>query len=347
MEQNRNKPKKIRWDHLLIWALILIVTASAVGILLRLLPKEEEGVTSLIDETIHIEFETEPQSEWVNVVPQPDIDVQHLTVNEFSRPGTKTKKIKYIVIHYLGNPQTTAQENHDYFESLKNDLDGVSMSANYVIGIEGEIIECVPPGEVAYASNQVNDCSISIENCHLEETGRFTVETYETCVHLTAWLVEEYQLEREDIIRHYDVTGKQCPLYYVQNPDKWEAFRDDVMAYIEECRTAYMKQVKESEEAARKEKEAAKAALETETEAVETAEIAETEAVTEASKNAQTEAVKSADETQTEASEDPQTEAAKSAEKAEEVQAEAAESAEKVQDEAAESAEKTQNDANE
>lgn len=326
MEQNRNKPKKIRWDHLLIWALVLIVTVSAVGILLRLLPKDEEGVTSLIDETIHIEFETEPQSEWVNVVPKPDIDVQHLTVNEFSRPGIETKEIEYIVIHYLGNPQTTAQENHDYFESLKNDLDGVSMSANYVIGIEGEIIECVPPGEVAYASNQVNDCSISIENCHLEETGRFTVETYETCVHLTAWLVEEYQLEREDIIRHYDVTGKQCPLYYVQNPDKWEAFRDDVMAYIEECRADYLKQVKESEEAARKEKEAAKAALETETETVKSAEAAETETITEAEKKAQTESSENSETT-------------------EKMQTEAVESAEKAQNETAESAEKVQNDA--
>ena len=341
MEQNRNKPKKIRWNHLLIWALVLIVTASAVGILLRLLPKEEEGVTSLIDETIHIEFETEPQSEWVNVVPKPEIDVQHLTVNEFSRPGIETKEIEYIVIHYLGNPQTTAQENHDYFESLKNDLDGVSMSANYVIGLEGEIIECVPPGEIAYASNQVNDCSISIENCHLEETGRFTVETYETCVHLTAWLVEEYQLEREDIIRHYDVTGKQCPLYYVQNPDKWEAFRDDVMEYIEECRAEYEKQVKESEEAAKKEKEAAKAESETGTEAVETAEITETEAVTEAAK-------KAAKKAQTEMSENSgaaektQTETAESAEKA---QDEAADAAEKAQDEAAEAAEKVQNGA--
>lgn len=232
---------------MVIWALVLLITASAVGIFLRLLPKDEQGVTSLIDETIHIEFETEPQSEWVNAVPKPEVDVQHLTMNEFSRPGEKTKKIQYIVIHYLGNPGTTAQENHDYFESLKGNIDNVSMSANYVIGLEGEIIECVPPGEIAYASNQINDCSISIENCHLEETGRFTVETYQACVQLTAWLVNEYGLERESIIRHYDVTGKQCPLYYVQNPDKWETFRDDVMAYIETCEKEYIESQTEPE----------------------------------------------------------------------------------------------------
>ena len=112
------------------------------------------------------------------------------------------------------------------------------MSANFVVGIQGEIIECVPPGEVAYASNSMNDYSISIENCHLDETGRFTEETYQSCVHLTAYLLEEYGLGREDIIRHYDVTGKECPLYYVENEDKWEEFRDDVMDYIASCREA-------------------------------------------------------------------------------------------------------------
>ena len=139
-----------------------------------------------------------------------------LTINDYSRPGYKVDAIEKVVIHYLGNPMTTAQENHDYFESLK-DLENVSMSANFVIGIEGEIIECVPPGEIAYASNSMNHLSISIENCHIDETGRFTEETYESCVHLTAYLVEKYGLEREDIIRHYDVTGKECPLYYVEH----------------------------------------------------------------------------------------------------------------------------------
>ena len=43
---------------------------------------------------------------------------------------------------------------------------------------------------------------------------------------------------REHIIRHYDVTGKECPLYYVEHEDKWEEFRDDVMNYIEECKEA-------------------------------------------------------------------------------------------------------------
>lgn len=84
----------------------------------------------------------------------------------------------------------------------------------------------------------MNHLSISIENCHLDDSGRFTEATYTSLVHLTAWLVCEYDLDREHIIRHYDVTGKECPLYYVEHEDKWEEFRDDVMNYIEECKEA-------------------------------------------------------------------------------------------------------------
>ena len=84
----------------------------------------------------------------------------------------------------------------------------------------------------------MNHLSVSIETRHLDTTGRFTENTYQSLVHLTAWLVDRYGLDRDHIIRHYDVTGKECPLYYVEHEDKWEEFKDNVMNYIEECREA-------------------------------------------------------------------------------------------------------------
>lgn len=238
--RGQDERKRIRWSRVFIWATAIVLITAGVVLLLQLIPDEEVNVDTLLEEptTIKIETETEPETEErVNPVPRPEIDEQLLTINEYSRPGDKTDAIEYVVIHYLGNPKTTAQQNHDYFESLK-DLKNVSMSANFVIDIDGEIIECVPPGEIAYASNSMNHLSVSIENCHLDDSGRFTEDTYESCVKLTAYLVAEYGLERENIIRHYDVTGKECPLYYVEHEDKWEAFRDDVMEYIAECSAA-------------------------------------------------------------------------------------------------------------
>ncbi|MGN0354226.1 MAG: N-acetylmuramoyl-L-alanine amidase [Muricoprocola sp.] len=167
-------------------------------------------------------------------VPRPEVDEQLLTVNPYSRPGKKMKKLKAVVIHYLGNPETTAQQNRDYFESLK-DLKDTSMSSNYVIGLEGEIIQCVPDDEVAYASNQANSYSISIENCNIDSTGKFMRETYISLVKLVAYLTAEYDLGRDQILRHYDVTGKECPRYYVDNEESWETFKDDVMNYRALC----------------------------------------------------------------------------------------------------------------
>lgn len=232
---HRKKQKRVRWDHLLVWFVAIVLTTAAVYMLLRVISVDE---TKEVVQRIETEVrQTETEKQDINAVPEPEIDRQHLTVNEYSRPGEQTDAVEYIVIHYLGNPKTSAQENRDYFESLKDSGD-VSMSANFVVGIDGEIIECVPPGEIAYASNEMNSKSISIENCHLDDTGRFTEDTYKACVELAAWLAEEYDIDREHIIRHYDVTGKACPLYYVEHEDKWEKLRDDIMEYRETCRNA-------------------------------------------------------------------------------------------------------------
>ncbi len=234
MRQEGEGPKT---RQVLLWIIFVELVVVVVGLVIALLPREDEKLDALLEQDVTIAYEEETETEAL-AVPEPDIDVQLLTINEFSRPGTKTDGINYIVIHYLGNPQTTAQQNHDYFESLKNDLDSVYMSANYIVGLEGEIIQCVPDDEIAYASNSENHDSISIENCHPDETGMFTEATYESLVKLTAYLTEKYGLGRDDIIRHYDVTGKECPIYYVEHEDKWEEFKDDVMAYRAECEAA-------------------------------------------------------------------------------------------------------------
>lgn len=158
---------------------------------------------------------------------KPEIDVQLLDINEYSRPGTESDGITGIVIHYTANPGSTAQENRDYFQGLK-DSHETSVSSNFVIGLEGEIIQCVPTWEVAYASNERNKDTISIECCHPDETGKFTKKTYRSMVQLTAWLCKKYSLTEEAVIRHYDVTGKNCPKYFVEEEAAWTDFKADV-----------------------------------------------------------------------------------------------------------------------
>lgn len=104
-----------------------------------------------------------------------------------------------------------------------------------MIGLEGEVIACVPPGEVAYASNNRNSDTVSIENCHPDVTGKFNPATYESLVKLTGWLCCKYQLDplNGGVIRHYEVTGKICPKYFVENEEAWQAFLQDVQDWID------------------------------------------------------------------------------------------------------------------
>lgn len=158
---------------------------------------------------------------------QPEIQEELLTPNRYSRPGIKTERIRGIVIHYTANPGSSAMQNRNYFEGLK-DTHLTEASSHFVVGLEGEIIQCVPLNEVAYASNNRNSDTISVETCHWEEDGAYTDETYESMVQLTAWLCKKYDLTEQDIIRHYDIKGKICPKYFVEHEDAWIQFKMDV-----------------------------------------------------------------------------------------------------------------------
>ncbi len=166
---------------------------------------------------------------------QPEIDVQLLDVNAYSRPGIRTEQITGIVIHYTANPGSTAQENRDYFNGLQYSHE-TEASSNFVIGLDGEIIQCVPTWEVAYASNERNIDTVSIECCHPDESGAFTDATYRSLIRLTAWLCEKFGLTQDDVIRHYDVTGKICPKYFVEHEDAWAEFRENVGRAMEKSR---------------------------------------------------------------------------------------------------------------
>ena len=87
------------------------------------------------------------------VADPPEYTVDLLTVNPYSRPGTALEQVNGIVIHYTANPGTTAKQNRDYFEGLSHSGE-TSASSHFVIGIDGEIVQCIPCNEIAYASNE-------------------------------------------------------------------------------------------------------------------------------------------------------------------------------------------------
>lgn len=150
-----------------------------------------------------------------------------------SQPSSRNQlalgQVRGIVIHYVGNPGTTAAQNRSYFN--KPDT---TVNSHFIVGLEGEVVQCIPLTEQSCASNNRNADTISIETCHPDESGKFNEATYNSLVRLTAWLCNAYGLDSDSVIRHYDITGKECPKYFVEHPESWKQFRQDVHKGMEE-----------------------------------------------------------------------------------------------------------------
>lgn len=223
-EQRRiRRRKRLRRQRLLRFAFIITILFAGLALVLVLtrLYKRAAGKEEAV-----MAYESK------YVADAPDYRVELLDYNEYSRPGDALPVVNGIVIHYTANPGTTAEQNRNYFQGLK-DSGETYASSHFVIGIEGEIVQCIPCNEIAYASNDRNSDTIAIECCIPDESGRFTDATYQSLVHLTTWLMGRYDLVPEDVIRHYDVTGKACPKYYVEHEEEWLQFKENLLTYIE------------------------------------------------------------------------------------------------------------------
>ena len=185
------------------------------------------GLNFLLQRKQQAAVQSEPQK----VTEQPELDVELLTYNEYSRPGIALEQVNGIVIHYTANPGTSAMQNRDYFEGLK-DSHLTKASAHFIVGLEGEIVQCIPTAEIAYASNNRNGDTVAIECCIADDTGVFNQATYDSLIRLTTFLMGKFSLTSDAVIRHYDITGKLCPKYFVEHPEAWEQFRRDLDSYI-------------------------------------------------------------------------------------------------------------------
>ena len=235
----RKKRRLRRQKQLLALSMCILLTGTAFAVLqLRQGEKDPKVETETGGQTM-LPVQAEGASEdyvWGTVqgIPEsqynqhPDWTEDFLTVSEYSRPGEALEEVKNIFVHYTANLNTSAAQNRSYFENLKDRHDVPGASAHFIIGIEGEILQIVPLDEIAYAVQTRNQDSISIECCYKYENGQFTQETYDSLIALLAWLVNTYELEPDDILRHYDCGGKKCPLYYVDHEDAWRILKQDV-----------------------------------------------------------------------------------------------------------------------
>lgn len=148
--------------------------------------------------------------------------------------GVRTGTIEYIVIHYTANLGDTAANNAAYFAR-----EVVGASAHYFVD-EHAVWRSVPDDAVAwhcggglqgagghaFFGRCANDNSLGVELCLLDSAGQVRQDTVIQAAALVRTLMRQYAVEAARVIRHYDVTGKNCPAPMVAAPALWQAFRE-------------------------------------------------------------------------------------------------------------------------
>ena len=97
----------------------------------------------------------------------------------------------------------------------------------------------LPAARRAAEDSTANANSINVELCDTRKNGKFdfSEETLDNAADLCRVLLKKYNISVDNIIRHFDVTGKNCPAPFVSDGKAWEAFQErivDEVKYYEE-----------------------------------------------------------------------------------------------------------------
>ena len=147
----------------------------------------------------------------------------------------RTQPVRYIVMHYTANNGDTAKNNCDYYHRVG----GLQASAHYFCDEHGamqSVRECdtawhcgAEAGRRYWHPECRNGNSIGIEMCSRKRAdGSYYIlpETVANAAALAREIMQRYGIDTDHVLRHYDVTGKRCPMPWVDDPAQWTAFKD-------------------------------------------------------------------------------------------------------------------------
>lgn len=155
------------------------------------------------------------------------VKIQTKLANRANYGSKRTAKILFLVIHFTSNKGDTAKNNADYFAR-----EIVKASAHYFVD-ENEIWQSVPDdcvawhcgGSTYYHPECRNSNSIGVEICMNDKQGKVREKAIEHAAVLIRELMDKYDITAERVIRHYDVTHKNCPAPMVEDPARWKVFK--------------------------------------------------------------------------------------------------------------------------
>ena len=157
--------------------------------------------------------------------------MKFITCNTTNYRAGRTQPVKYIVMHYTANNGDTAKNNCDYYHRVG----GLQASAHYFVDEYG-VMQSVHEDDTAWHCGARaywhpecrNDNSIGIEMCSRKRAdGSYYIkpETVANAAALAKDIMQRYGIDTDHVLRHYDVTGKRCPMPWVDDPSQWDAFK--------------------------------------------------------------------------------------------------------------------------
>ena len=157
--------------------------------------------------------------------------MEFVSCNTANYRAGRTQPVRYIVMHYTANNGDTARNNCDYYHRVG----GLQASAHYFCDEHGAM-QSVREGDTAWHCGARaywhpecrNANSIGIEMCSRKRAdGSYYIkpETVANAAALAREIMQRYGIDTDHVLRHYDVTGKRCPMPWVDDLAQWAAFK--------------------------------------------------------------------------------------------------------------------------
>lgn len=192
-------------------------------------PEYSRSVMRIIEKHNLTQYDSTKKEE-KKVVERPEI-IDRIAENAGEVPAHNANSHEYVAIHYLG------------VDGENPDLYGGGYGGHFFIYLDGRCSQAAKVTDKLwhvgassgfryihpYARNS-NTIGIECACYSIGDRWFFTKATQEACARLTAWIMSEYGIPMDHLLRHGDITTKHCPSPYIDNPGDgpnwtWEQFK--------------------------------------------------------------------------------------------------------------------------
>lgn len=167
------------------------------------------------------------------------IPFKEARAENFRAASRRPSDICYLVIHFTANDGDSAKNNADYFAR-----EAPGASAHFFVD-EREIWQSVQEKDIAWHCGTRgmyfhpycrNANSLGVELCSRKrgEKYYFAPETVKNAQQFVRSLMKRYGIPTENVVRHYDVTHKNCPAPFVEDAGAWQKFKAGLMEQAKE-----------------------------------------------------------------------------------------------------------------